>query len=452
MKFRRALQLLICEKNVDSLVSFWQRIYINHHTDAKSYNDLSDFQKESLVHFVDRKKKETVAQVARITSDRTEQSWVYDLLFKDDINLPEDISKVRDALVGFNKVKKSGNFKGKKNILEYNSVSELVKVVNQYSSKDASAIDRKAGEVVYEKNGYLVLKMDDFSKCSAELNRENPNWCVKYQDTFENYGAPFFAVYKDGKKLCLIHFPSGQIKDVDDEPYVIEDDAGFEMLKYLIKKYNINIHNLNNAENKDLFQNTELMDMTSKQRKQYYLAKRFMYVVWMKEDLVEIKQILKDPDFNINQILGDNKGDNYTSLLESVINKLNYTSLPSRIVEIVKLMLENPNIHVNLYGEYDLGPTLLMRLISKNEANYIEIIRLLLAHPSIDINHQARNEDTALIIAAHYNRIAIIKELLKHPKMDLKMNNQGITAIKHSHNDYISDLIKNEMKAQGLEV
>ena len=117
-------------------------------------------------------------------------------------------------------------------------------------------------------------------------------------------------------------------------------------------------------------------------------------------------------------------------------------------IEIVKLLLTNETINVNLRN--DFGNTALI-LASWNEN--IEIIKLLLEHETIDVNLQDKNGNTALVWASENNNIEIVKLLLTHETIKVNLQNcYGNTVLfDASRKEYI-EIVKLLLNAETINV
>jgi ankyrin repeat protein len=140
---------------------------------------------------------------------------------------------------------------------------------------------------------------------------------------------------------------------------------------------------------------------------------KLMKLVMMTKEYPELeKEIEEIINENPEEI---NKQNNYgfTALTLAAMNSN---------VNIVKLLLEHPNIDVNI-RDVD-GWTVLMRVCKYNTYSNIEIVKLLLKHPNIDVNIQDVDGWTALIVAVDNNiqsNIEIIKLLLEHPDINVNI-------------------------------
>lgn len=153
----------------------------------------------------------------------------------------------------------------------------------------------------------------------------------------------------------------------------------------------------------------------------------------VKGDLKGVKLYLKNnKDINLSYY------PNGTALIQAVIyNKPN----------LVKFLLQKPEIDVNAIRLADKGETALMLAAYYNRP---EIVKLLLQHPNINVNKQNEHGFTALMWAAQGGHEKIVNLLLAHPKINVKVeddkgNNAYKFALKAGHKDIASTIKKKKM-------
>lgn len=98
--------------------------------------------------------------------------------------------------------------------------------------------------------------------------------------------------------------------------------------------------------------------------------------------------------------------------------------------EIVKWLLQRPNIDVNLQDVFQVDGQRIVgdeggrtALMEASRLSYTEIVRLLLERPDIKVNLQDENGDTALLLAMEEDHTEVIKLLLQHPNIDVYIKN-----------------------------
>ena len=88
-------------------------------------------------------------------------------------------------------------------------------------------------------------------------------------------------------------------------------------------------------------------------------------------------------------------------------------------IDILKLLLEHPDIDVNNIRDKNENP-----LSRACKQNHIELVKLLLARPEIDVNIQDYYSKTPLYIVCENNNIEIVKLLLAKPEIDVNVKNK----------------------------
>jgi len=94
-------------------------------------------------------------------------------------------------------------------------------------------------------------------------------------------------------------------------------------------------------------------------------------------------------------------------------------------LEVVKLLLEQPDIQVNKATKQRATP-----LYIACQEGFDEIVKLLLNHPDVDINRPANEADTPLYIACQEGFEKVVAQLLQHPDIKInKADNEGTTPL-----------------------
>ena len=148
-----------------------------------------------------------------------------------------DQQHTQDVLKVFEKAKKSQALT-KKDINQYKTFDELETTLHSIPEDQLETTrgkERKQTEtgqkVVYNKSPYKVLEITT-PEAMSHLAR-NTKWCVKDPKFFNEYKPPFYMVLKNGQPYVLIHRPSDQIKDVEDE------EVGEEALDELVSIFKV---------------------------------------------------------------------------------------------------------------------------------------------------------------------------------------------------------------------
>ncbi|KAH6873699.1 hypothetical protein BKA70DRAFT_281636 [Coprinopsis sp. MPI-PUGE-AT-0042] len=79
---------------------------------------------------------------------------------------------------------------------------------------------------------------------------------------------------------------------------------------------------------------------------------------------------------------------------------------------IVKLILEHPEIQINLVNRSEVSA-----LILSAQSGHQAVVKLLLAHPQIQINRLDIGKRSALMLATRCGQESVVKLLLAHPEI-----------------------------------
>lgn len=216
------------------------------------------------------------------------------------------------------------------------------------------------------------------------------------------------------------------------------------------------------------------------------------------EDLEKVEALLKQPDIDVNSI--DRNGNTplhlasengYVQLVKALLEvkdinvnaknidrrkliypihtgddpnrgKLNYGKTPLYLavenghVDVVRVLLDHPDIDVNVKDKYSVFPLWLAveyndskmveallrhssidvnakyicndhytSLHNAVEKGYLQIVNILLSHPNIDVNMKEKySEGTALHCAATRKNLEIVKAILNHHGVDMNAKNK----------------------------
>lgn len=145
-----------------------------------------------------------------------------------------------------------------------------------------------------------------------------------------------------------------------------------------------------------------------------------------------VELILQNPKIKINEV--DKKGK--TAL---------HWACENGLVKTVKLLLERPEIKVNIH-DTELHRT---PLHWASKGGHKEVVRLLLHHPDIDVNsfsHEKWQDSTPLMLARTYD---IIPLLLSHPNINPRLENKNQVCYLYHFDDnlYYNGKFQNMMKA-----
>ena len=107
-----------------------------------------------------------------------------------------------------------------------------------------------------------------------------------------------------------------------------------------------------------------------------------------------------------------------------------HVAASNSLLEVVKALLDDPNIDVNAQGRGGDRPLHAAVWLAEHYGGRVAIVKALLDDPNIDVNAQNKYGSTALTAAAGQGYTAIVKELLKAPNIEVNLaNNYGFTAL-----------------------
>ena len=113
-------------------------------------------------------------------------------------------------------------------------------------------------------------------------------------------------------------------------------------------------------------------------------------------------------------------------------------------LELVKLLLDCPNIDLNKQGSF---------LVTAARNNHTHIVKRLLEDKRVNVNAANYREDTALIAACEHNNLEMVKLLLSKPELDIHASSwvygTALTyAIYKQHWDIVDALLVKEIEQE----
>jgi ankyrin repeat protein len=183
------------------------------------------------------------------------------------------------------------------------------------------------------------------------------------------------------------------------------------------------------------------------------------YLTYKKYDLMEdaINYGLFDK-IDINKCMNfyfDVNNFNYTIFMFSCRFSNNFSSN-----KIIRMLLEHPNINVNLQNR--VGWTALMIASRYSNTDSTEnTVKMLLEHPKIDVNLQNKNGWTALMIASRTSNTdsteKTVKMLLEHPNIDVNLQKKDswsalMIASRYSNTDSTEKTVKILLEHPNIDV
>ena len=131
-----------------------------------------------------------------------------------------------------------------------------------------------------------------------------------------------------------------------------------------------------------------------------------------------VKLLLQHPNIDVNA------KENYTG------NTCLHTASAKKSIRLVELLLEKPNIDVNIQNQDGDTPLLLASQMRSNET----VVRLLFDYPSVDVNIKNIKGYTLLYYACSRGYVKVINSLLDLALLDSKVREQYFDTFKlHSN-------------------
>lgn len=187
------------------------------------------------------------------------------------------------------------------------------------------------------------------------------------------------------------------------------------------------------VENNDIEEVKKLLDsgvdVNSKDISDYPL----IYTACFHGYIEIVKLLLKNPNIDLDFKIPSDSTVYLLPFLIDSIHVSNENDENNTTLQIIKLLLKHPNIDVNISDNYMRTP-----IIWAIDGNRPNIVKLLLEHPNININTPNHSYNNPLIHAILFNNkdTKIINLLLNHPKIDLNVrdteyNNPIMTIFKN---------------------
>lgn len=200
---------------------YWDKYFKNKHL---KFNQLNDEQKKMLKIMVDQLMNALQESINYITNDMNEKTWILKNFINGTYIPDEDDQKYKELLDLFNIHKRKKEIV-KKDIKLYSSYSELYNQVYKYTIKqNVYQYAKKYCKKICSHGIFECYKVINYQQ--GKVLFSNSGWCVKGKEYFQEYGAPYYLVFKNQERFALIHFDSNQCKDLSDhavDPYTSND-------------------------------------------------------------------------------------------------------------------------------------------------------------------------------------------------------------------------------------
>ena len=254
---------ILLEATLKSLIPNLQKEILGD----RSYQDLSDKEKENLQEYINSNLRYIERKVNKLTDNKQYQSWIYNLLKNYEIGIDQtDFNKLKSILIDFEKLCKRPDLKpSQRNIQNYSTLVDLQQFIDNFKighklSKNLYDDLKK----IYNNEEFTIyfINKNQYEECNKLFGGEeyfNTGWCIaknytyfkeyltvnNYKDKYDGY----FVFIKNNKPFALLHYGSGQFKDISDEVLIDDNPNIIDCLLHInnnIKDY------LSNKNNNDL--------------------------------------------------------------------------------------------------------------------------------------------------------------------------------------------------------
>ena len=142
------------------------------------------------------------------------------LRFDPTLNEFEDSETTREILDIFMNLSRKESYKGSRDIGTYESFSDLARELDKYREEREEVTLGglfTEDDIIVRKPPYTVVRLSRYDQSKAVS--EKTSWCIKDEGWFKDYveDGPLYCILKSGVPYVLLHFETGQIKDVYDE-------------------------------------------------------------------------------------------------------------------------------------------------------------------------------------------------------------------------------------------
>lgn len=297
-------------------------------------------------------------------------------------------------------------------------------------------IRSKTGDfpIVGENEGYVCYKIDKWvTKDKSNKPKHfcfsgNVDWCIKYRPAFEEHNPPYyyFLDKSNGDEFALLHIPSLQLKDINDNALKKEDflkikDMVVEIISSSMIEiitswgetdFSVIIENVTNDEFRKIFS------------KPLYINSALTKALFSYDDIV-INKLFEV--YSSEELLSSGNQSDIISLADNFIDQ--YTMLYRLKPNTVKKLIDN----------FDIDPTHIFKEILSNRygstdeiSDKIWYIESLLAKEYIDPNEMLSIKTygsttpmnmTAFEYAIFRKAIGAVEIFLKDPDVDVNSTN-----------------------------
>ena len=234
---------LLLEANLKSLIPNIQQQLIGN----KSYNDLTDNEKQQLQNNINKQLNDIEQQVNNITDNKQYQSWIYNVLKNKEVDL-NDLNPLKSLILDFEKLSKRPDIKSnQKNIQNYSTLNDLHEFIDSFKEKhNLSENIYKNLKKIYSNDEFTVyfINKNQYEECNILFGTQgyfSTGWCIaKNEEHFNEYLTinkdkynGYFVFIKDNKPYALLHYGSYQFKDDSNKKLEINNPNILDCLLYI---------------------------------------------------------------------------------------------------------------------------------------------------------------------------------------------------------------------------
>lgn len=145
--------------------------------------------------------------------------WITKQAKRQYVRFPEDTDKVKESLALFDRLKRLGNYKGKRDINKFEKYGDLAAELKEFEDTQSNTTHERIQiengvEEIYNHSGVKIFEVTT-QEAGAKLFRDT-KWCVKDPKYFNSYKPPFYMLTLAGRPHFLVHVEKHQIKNVND--------------------------------------------------------------------------------------------------------------------------------------------------------------------------------------------------------------------------------------------
>jgi hypothetical protein len=158
--------------------------------------------------------------------------WWLDPVVGGGIKLPEDSDTIAEFLQKVNLAMQKGFNQDPR---KFATFQDLQNAVEPFIDRGSDSYEDMGLDLVMSEGPYKIYEVGEWidgeqsTKYTDQICHrafQGTEWCVKYKNNFTNtYDPPYYMVTKNGKRLALIDFGSGQFKNIKNQRFVTDSST-----------------------------------------------------------------------------------------------------------------------------------------------------------------------------------------------------------------------------------